>query len=145
MSILIYVLCFILQINTTTALSFLRVTPGSSSFTAVIDGTAEFGRGACDAGDIDNNGVRDLAIGAPASAISAVDYGALYILFLDGDHSVMSFQIIAAGDIGGFGEAETYSLGHDAMSTGDLDEDGRYGKYIYTSFSSIHRLYFIFK
>jgi len=77
-------------------------------------------------GDLDGNGVTDLAVGAPAVGTGADLAGSVWILFLDAGGHVLSKQEIAdgvGGISGGTIPAETH-FGVDMANLGDVDGDG---------------------
>ncbi len=83
----------------------------------------EFGFGAAAIGDVDGDGVDDLAVGAWRDGAS--DHGAVWILFLDTDGSVKAEQKIDQTN-GGFGGTLSSfgNFGATIASLGDLDGDG---------------------
>jgi hypothetical protein len=84
-----------------------------------LDNDDDFGIVA-NAGDVDDDGVTDLAVGAPLDGGS--DRGAVWILFLNTDGSVSGHQKISdtAGDFGGTLDDEDW-FGSDLAGIGDLD------------------------
>lgn len=94
-----------------------------------LDSGDDFGRVA-NAGDINDDGVTDLAVGAPfdddgGTAGGFSDTGAVWVLLLNADGSVSGHQKISAtaGGFDGTLEDEDYFGGHVA-SIGDLDGNG---------------------
>ncbi|HSH05600.1 MAG TPA: integrin alpha, partial [Anaerolineae bacterium] len=76
-------------------------------------------------GDIDGDGIGDIAIGATSDDDGGTDRGAVWILFLNRDGTVKSKQKISATQ-GGFGtglDNQDY-FGNSVTSLGDLDLDG---------------------
>lgn len=90
------------------------------------DLTADF-FGCCLAclGDLDGDGVQDLAVGSYGDDDGGSNQGALWILFLDSDGTVKSWQKIseAAGGLGNVLDPGD-SFGWSAAALGDLDGDG---------------------
>lgn len=85
-----------------------------------------FGRGAACIGDLDGDGVPDLAVGAELDDDGpGTDRGAVWILFMNRDGTVKSEQKISdtLGSFGG-GLADGDNFGHSIASLGDLDGDG---------------------
>jgi hypothetical protein len=76
-------------------------------------------------GDLDGDGIGELAVGAPNSMAGGVNAGALWILFLDSSGNARAQQKIGAGQ-GGFGGALPNSgqFGSSVAAVGDLDGDG---------------------
>jgi len=76
-------------------------------------------------GDVDGNGVGDLAVGAPSDDDGGTSKGAVWILFLDADGSVASEQkssALAGGLVGPLRFGENFGLALAAL--GDLDGNG---------------------
>ena len=106
-----------------TAKSFQKIAPNIGAGPAVArdDG---FGRELASLGDINGDGVTDLAMGSPGDDTGGDFTGATYILFLAPNGVVKSSQKIAAG-IGGAPPLRPSSgFGGSVASLGDLDGDG---------------------
>lgn len=89
-------------------------------------GTTSFGTAVCGIGDVDQDGILDLAVGAPLDDTGGPsNRGAIYLLHLAVDGKVTSHSKVAQG-LGGFaGTIDTQSrFGSSITKTGDLDEDG---------------------
>ncbi|MEW6073618.1 MAG: PKD domain-containing protein, partial [Planctomycetota bacterium] len=75
-------------------------------------------------GDLDGDGVLDVVLGAPGDDDRAIDQGAVYILFLNPDGTVKSYQKIS-GLEGGFIRLHARSEWSRGIAPlGDLDGDG---------------------
>ena len=76
-------------------------------------------------GDLDGDGIGDLAVGSPAAIDGGTSKGAVWILFLNANGSVKAQQKISAS-FGGFGGAlyDVGGFGWSLASLGDLDGDG---------------------
>ncbi|HZM00696.1 MAG TPA: integrin alpha, partial [Planctomycetota bacterium] len=102
----------------------IKITEDRGGFSGVLDTDDAFGSAATAIGDLDGNGVTDLVVGAVGDDDGSADKGALWVLFLDTDSSVKSFQKISALE-GGFGTPPGASgLGSAVANLGDLDGDG---------------------
>ena len=85
-----------------------------------------FGHSVTSLGDLDGDGIGDLAVGAPFDDDGGGgNHGAVWILFLDTDGTVKSEQKISdtAGGVGGF-LIDSDWFGKSVASLGDLDGDG---------------------
>ncbi len=83
-----------------------------------------FGSSVAAIGDLDGDGVTDLAVGASGDDTGGTDRGARYILYLNADGTVKSSQKIASGLGGGPALADGDNFGRSLVSIGDLDSDG---------------------
>lgn len=86
----------------------------------------EFGMSVTGLGDLDGDGIEDVAVGARGENGSGVDRGAVWVLFLDTDGSVKSSQQIAdgVGGLPGGALANFEQFGRSVSTIGDLDGDG---------------------
>ena len=103
-----------------------KISDTAGGFTATLDDSDLFGNSVAVIGDINNDGIPDIAVGAPFDDDGVGDdRGAVYILFMDADGTVDGFQKISntAGDF-----TATLDLGDTFGSSiaviGDIDNDG---------------------
>ena len=85
-----------------------------------------FGRGICSLGDLDNDGVNDIAVGSPAYDDDGGLYkGCVWVLFLNSDGTVKSQQKINDyhGNLGYLLDDED-RFGYSLANIGDIDNDG---------------------
>jgi hypothetical protein len=75
-------------------------------------------------GDIDNDGIRDIAIGAPGIDAGGSDRGAIYIVRLKADGKIKSYTTIANTASWNLEVADDNQFGSRIASPGDLDRDG---------------------
>ena len=89
------------------------------------DGSDQFGSSMTTLGDLDGDGIDELAVAAPCDNDGRIDQGALWILFMNPDGTVRSEQKISA-TAGGFdGVLGPYQYFADSLAgLGDLDGDG---------------------
>ena len=83
-----------------------------------------FGRSVASLGDLDGDGVTDLAVGAVRDDTGGTNRGAVHVLFLNSDGTVKSSQKIASGTGGGPTLANNDQFGFSVAALGDLDGDG---------------------
>ncbi len=85
----------------------------------------DFGSSVTTLGDLDGDGIVDLAVGASGDDDGGRDRGAMYVLFLNTDGTVREYQKIsdtAGGFEGILDDHDTF--GRTATALGDLDGDG---------------------
>ncbi|OVE82713.1 hypothetical protein BVY03_00245, partial [bacterium K02(2017)] len=106
-------------------ISFQKISDTAGSFTATFGSTHYFGGAITELGDLDGDGVQDLAVGASGDNDGGSDRGAIFILFMQTDGSVNSFQKISdtAGSFTAVLE-NSDRFGASVDSIGDLDGDG---------------------
>ena len=119
------VFLFFLNSNGTVK-SFQKIAQGVGGFTAILQSFDHFGTGVGNAGDINGDGVQDLAVGARGDNTGGLDRGAVYVLFLNANGTVKAHQKIADG-VGGLPSNTLQNsdfFGTRAKGIGDLDGDG---------------------
>jgi hypothetical protein len=108
-----------------TVQSHQKISDTAGGFTGVLDNSDTFGSAVAGLGDVDGDGIKDLAVGASADDDGALLSGAVWILLLNVDGTVKSHQKIS-NTSGGLGSVlGAFSLfGVGATGPGDLDRDG---------------------
>jgi len=104
---------------------FTKIAEGQGGFTEQIDANDNFGRSVAAIGDLNNDGIEDIAVGANHDDEGGTDRGAVYILFMKTDGTVSSSQKISdtSGSFTGTLD-NTDQLGSVVAPVGDLDNDG---------------------
>jgi hypothetical protein len=94
-------------------------------FGGVLDPNDRWGAAVAALGDLDQDGIPDVAVGAHQDDDGGTDQGAVWILFLNADGTVKAEQKISAtaGSFGGDLDPVD-RFGHGIASLGDLDADG---------------------
>ena len=102
-----------------------EISDQEGGFEGNLDDGDAFGSAVAGIGDLDADGINDIAVGAPLDDDGGNDRGAVWILFLQADGRVKSHQKIS-DDKGGFGgELENNDqFGTAIAALGDLDGDG---------------------
>jgi len=102
-----------------------KIAQGAGGFDGTLTDQDHFGNAVANIGDLDGNGINDLAVGADQSDVGGTDRGAVWILFLNPSGRVKSTQRIADGK-GGFDATLTDGdqFGSAVADVGDLDGDG---------------------
>ncbi|MGD9853632.1 MAG: beta strand repeat-containing protein [Planctomycetaceae bacterium] len=83
-----------------------------------------YGSSTASLGDINGDGIADVAIGTPGDNTLGTDRGAVYIQFLNADGTINSTTKIASSLAGGPALADNDRFGSSLTSVGDLDGDG---------------------
>ncbi len=118
---------YILFMNTDgTVASYQKISDTEGGFTATLDDNDRFSAMAiAGIGDLNSDGVIDIAVGATGDDDGGVDRGALYILFMNTDGTVASYQKISDTDGGFGGTLDNQDLfGMSVANMGDVDGDG---------------------
>ena len=104
---------------------FVRIDEGSGGFYADLDPGDRFSRDHDLIGDVNGDGVLDLVVGARSDDDGATDAGALYILFMNPDGTVLDNQKISMLE-GGFTDTLNAGnfFGYGVAGIGDYDGDG---------------------
>ncbi len=83
-----------------------------------------FGSSVASIGDLNGDGVEDMAVGAFKDDTGGTNYGAVYVLFMEADGTVGSSQKIACDTGGGPSFTRATWFGYSVSSIGDLNGDG---------------------
>jgi gliding motility-associated-like protein len=117
---------WILSLNADgTVNSHSKISDTQGDFDGFINGDAIFGTDIVNLGDLNNDGVQDLAVGSRRDNDGGGNEGALWILFMNPDFTVNSSQKISntSGGLGVNLEFEDY-FGGAVANIGDLNGDG---------------------
>lgn len=102
----------------------VRINDEHGGFDGVLEDNDFFGFAVENLGDIDDDGVTDLAVGATYADIAGDGRGSLWILFLNTDGTVKD-EVLVAHERGGFlGPLENSDLFGEGLAAGDFDGDG---------------------
>lgn len=106
-------------------MSTTKITEGAGGFGGDLDVGDFFGTSVAPLGDLDGDGTPDLAVGAYYDDDGGLDYGAVWILFLEADGTVKAETKISATSGGFTGTLSTECwFGWAMANMGDLDGDG---------------------
>ena len=102
-----------------------KISSSSGGLTSSLDSEDQFGYSIANIGDLDNDGVNDIAIGANLDDDGAANAGAIYILFMNSNGTVKAQQKISR-TVGGLAAAlePDDQFGCSISAIGDLDGDG---------------------
>ncbi|MGD8908204.1 MAG: integrin alpha [Chromatiales bacterium] len=102
-----------------------KISDDAGAFDGDLDDDDQFGHALANIGDLNGDGITDLAVGVPNDDDGGTDRGAVWILFMNSDGTVLASQKISS-DEGGLDHDpndEDY-FGSAVTEIGDLDEDG---------------------
>ena len=102
-----------------------KISSDEGDFDGKLDDDYQFGAAVAGIGDLDNDGIPDLAVGAPGGDDDSADRGEIWILFLDAGGKVRQEQRVAEGD-GDFNGSlgDDVRFGSAIADIGDLNDDG---------------------
>jgi hypothetical protein len=103
--------------------SSTKITDGTNGGPALA-GVDRFGSSVTAVGDLDGDGVSDMAVGAYGDDTGGNAYGAVYVLFMNTNGTVKSSTKIASGTGGGPALGNGHFFGRSVTALGDLDGDG---------------------
>ena len=117
---------WVLFLNTDgTVKSHQKISDTQGGFTGILDDFDAFGGSVASLGDLDGDGVGDLAVGAVGDDDGGNFHGAVWVLFLNANGTVKSHQKISDTQGGFTGILDDFDLfGGSVSSLGDLDGDG---------------------
>ncbi|NVK03482.1 MAG: FG-GAP repeat protein [Flavobacteriia bacterium] len=101
------------------------ISNNNGGFTGSISNDEDFGYSVTSVGDLDNDGVNDLAVGAPGRSTSGNNEGAVYILFLNANGTVKAFQLIDRNTEPQLNIGSDFQFGFAIESIKDLNADGK--------------------
>ncbi|MCD4735152.1 MAG: integrin alpha [Bacteroidales bacterium] len=106
--------------------NYVFINEGHGGFTGNLNSSDFFGTLVSNIGDIDNDGIIDIAIGSPGDSDgSGEKTGSLWILFMNSNGTVKSQQKISKTEGGFTGYIESYDrFGRSCSNIGDLDNNG---------------------
>ena len=105
--------------------SHQKISSTMGGFTGQLDEKDQFGQSIANMGDLDGDGVTDIAVGAERDDDGLEESGAVWILFLNNDGTVKSHQKISRTQGGFTGDLQSNEdFGQSVESLGDLDGDG---------------------
>lgn len=114
---------FILFLNANgTVKSQLKIANNLGGLTNILLSDDYFGYGLGTIGDLNKDGVTDIFVGAHRTDDGGVNRGAFYVLFLNTDGTVKSFNRVSSSTSVNFNESYT-SLGLSGVGIGDIDND----------------------
>ena len=105
---------------------YQKISSLEGNFTGELDDRDEFGRALAPLGDLDGDGVFDLAVGASYDDDGGENRGAVWVLFLNADGTVKSHAKISASSPELAGRLSDFDyFAHSLASMGDFDGDGK--------------------
>ena len=107
-----------------TVKSHQKISDTQGGFTGILGNDDRFGTSVARLGDLDGDGVEDIAVGAIRDDDGGTDRGAVWILYLNADGTVKSHRKISHTEGGFTGTlANGDHFGRDVVCIGDLDGD----------------------
>ena len=108
-----------------TVKSHQKISDTEGGFTGMLNDEDRFGHSVAWLGDLDGDGIGDLAVGAVRDDDGGTDRGAVWVLLLNANGTVKSQQKISETEGGFSGTLDDYDyFGSSVAPLGDLDGDG---------------------
>jgi hypothetical protein len=108
-----------------TVKSHQKISDTEGNFIGTLRDGDRFGTSVASLGDLNGDGITDIAVGANTDDDGGTDKGAVWILFLNTDGTVKSHQKISDTEGGFTGSIRTFDcFGNSVATLGDLDGDG---------------------
>jgi hypothetical protein len=102
----------------------IKIAHGINGFAAQLDEEDYFGTSVAAIGDLNDDGISELAVGAPGDDDGGANHGAFYVLFLNELGNIINQQKVSSS-VGGFNEyLETGDNFGYVSAIGDLNQDG---------------------
>ncbi|MEM9041320.1 MAG: FG-GAP-like repeat-containing protein, partial [Actinomycetota bacterium] len=101
-----------------------KISDTTGGLSASLDDSDQLGQSAAEIGDVDGDGITDLAVGAVGDDDGGSARGAVYVLFLNADGTVRAEQKISQSAGGGPALDDLDEFGHGLAGIGDVDGDG---------------------
>jgi len=115
---------WILFLNTDgTVSSNQKISQNKGEFNGDLNDGDRFGSAVANIGDLDDDGISELAVGAPQNDDGGQDRGATWILFMDDNGEVRSEIKISSGNNFDGNLSDGDQFGHAVANIGDLDGD----------------------
>ena len=125
---LLVLICYLpksAKAQTIGTLSQQKISDTEGNFTGILSDDGKFGRAITSLGDLDGDGITDIAVGAPLDDDGGGNRGAVWVLFLNQDGTVKSQQKISDTEGNFTGTLVDFdNFGFSLTSLGDLDGDG---------------------
>jgi hypothetical protein len=103
--------------------SHAKISDTAGNFTGQLDNVDNFSRDVVNIGDLNGDGIEDIAVGANLDDDGGTDKGAVWILFMNTNGTVNSHQKISTTS-GGFTGSIERGFGTSVALVGDLNGDG---------------------
>lgn len=101
-----------------------KISDTAGGFTGTLVNNDFFGRSIAPLGDLDGDGIEDIAVGASGDDTGGDGTGAVWVLFLDDDGTVKSFQKLDSSTGGLSGPQAGSIFGISSDTIGDINNDG---------------------
>ena len=104
---------------------YTKISDTKGGFHGILDDQDRFGKSVAALGDVDGDGVEDIAVGAPFDDDGGLDRGAVWVLLLNSDGTVRAHRKISQGKSGFNAALSDYEwFGYSLAPVGDLDHNG---------------------